>query len=678
MTSIASIARRASFVACLSLAASAGFAQAATDVPARPQIPLWDAATINAMCDAKIAGFRETKAAMEARQGSQGIFDEWNQLSIATSDLDGPLSLLANVATDKATRDAADACELKYTPFVTELFQSEALYKRVLGAKPADAITKQYRQDLIDNFEDSGVTLSPEKRERVKEINKQIADLAQQFDKNIRDDATRVVFTPAEMAGMPDSYLQAQKRDGQGNYVLPLSYPSYVPFLQLASNGDARKRYWLAKMNEGTQANLDLLDRAVALRLELAKLYGYPDYATYVTKRRMAGNPAAVYKFLGEVKTAVAGLEKKEVAELRQFKADDLKQPLAQTTLERWDVAYYQEKLKKARFHVDQEALRKYFPTEASIAYTLRVAETLYGIHFVPSNAPTWHPDVRVFDVFDRNANGQDGAFVGTVYLDLFPREGKYNHAAAWPVRPVSTLAKQSAAPGYHTPISALVTNFNRTGFDHGELETMLHEFGHVMHGVLSKTRYADEAGTSVKRDFVEAPSQMFEEWARRPDALKLFAEVCKDCPQLTRKQIDRIDAARKYGRGIRYARQWLFAEYDMSLTTPRPDGALASWQKLEGATPLGTVPGTLFPASFGHLMGGYAAGYYGYMWSEVLALDMLSGFHGKLMNPVDGKRYRTDILSQGGQEPPEKLVEKFLGRKPNSEAFFREITGQR
>ena len=205
-----------------------------------------------------------------------------------------------------------------------------------------------------------------------------------------------------------------------------------------------------------------------------------------------------------------------------------------------------------------------------------------------------------------------------------------------------------------------------------------MHEFGHVLHGVLSKTRYADQAGTAVKRDFVEAPSQMFEEWARREDALKLFADVCTDCPHLTSEQIDRLHAAEKYGQGIRYARQSLYAHFDLSLTTANPTGALDSWRALEGATPLGTVDRTMFPASFGHMMGGYAAGYYGYMWSQVLALDMLSGFHGKLMNPVDGRRYRTDILSQGGQEPPEQLVEHFLGRKPNSDAFFQEITGQR
>ena len=656
----------------------AAHAKTGAAAPERPTIPSWDAAAIDGMCDRAIAGFEATKTAMEARKGPAGVFDEWNRLSIQTGDLDGPMSLIANVSPDKATRDAADACTLKYTPFQTELFQSEKLYKRVKDAKPVDAMQKQYRQDLIENFEDSGVTLGPDQRERVKAINKRITDLSQQFEKNVRDDGTKVVMTPAEMAGMPESYLAAQKKDEQGNYVLPLSYPSYIPFLQIASNEDARKKYWIAKSNEGRQANIDLLDQVVALRLELAKLYGYPDFATYVVNRRMAGSPQAVYKFLDDVHAAIADLEKQEIAELRQLKADDRKTPLDATVLNRWDVNYYQERLKKARYDVDQEALRKYFPTEASIAYTLRVAETLYGVRFVPATVATWHPDVRVYDVFDRSADGKQGAFVGTVYLDLFPREGKYNHAAAWPVRSVSTLAKQADAPGYRTPISALVTNFDRNGLNHGELETLLHEFGHVMHGVLSKTRYVDEAGTAVKRDFVEAPSQMFEEWARREDALRLFAEVCRDCPRLTRTQIDQLDAARKYGRGVRYGRQWLFAAFDMSLTTPQPPEAMAAWTKLEGATPLGTYPGTLFPASFGHLVGGYAAGYYGYMWSEVLALDMLSGFHGKLMNPTDGRRYRTDILSQGGQEPPEQLVSRFLGRKPNSDAFFREITGNR
>ncbi len=653
-------------------------ASASAAGPARPAIPLWDDAAIGALCDPAVDTLRRTQVAMEATRGPRGIFDEWNALAVAANDLDGPLSLIANVAVDQATRDAADACELKLAPFQIELFQSEPLYRRVRSAKPVDAIQAQYRQDLLEQFEDAGVTLAPEQRRRVKEINQEITDLQQRFDKNLRDDDTRVVMKPAEMAGLPDAYLAAQKKDADGDYLLPMAYPSYIPFMQLASNADARKRYWIARNRYGGEANMQLLDRVDTLRLELAKQYGKPDYATFVLQRRMARTPATVHRFLDDVHAALAPVEKKEYAELAQWKADDLHQPVAATTLDRWDVSYYSEKLRNARFSVDQEALRKYFPTEASIAYTLKVAETLYGIRFVPSDAPKWHPDVRVYDVFDRSPDGGVGAFVGTAYLDLFPRDGKYNHAAAWPVRAVSTLDREPGAPGYRTPISALVANLDRNGLNQGELETLMHEFGHVLHGVLSKTRYADQAGTSVKRDFVEAPSQMFEEWARREDALKLFAEICHDCPQLTHEQIGQLDAARRYGRGIRYGAQWFYAEYDMSLATAKPPEAQQAWVDLESKTPLGTVPGTMGAASFEHLMGGYAAGYYGYMWSEVLALDMLSGFHGKLMNPVDGARYRADVLSQGGQAPPEQLVEHFLGRKPNSDAFFKEIVGQR
>ena len=669
-------------LACIGFAVIAPAHAAFGPSTSHPQLPLWDAAAINGMCEPKLADFRKMKSEMEAKKTSQGIFDEFNRLAIAQRDLNGPLSIIANTSPDKATREASDACALKQAPFNTELFQSEAIYRRVKDAKTIDAIQRQYRQDLVEQFEDRGVTLPADKRERVKAINQELTNLSLQFAKAIRDDDTKVVFTPAEMAGLPDSYLKAQKRDEQGNYVLPLANPSYLPFVQLASNEEARKRYWLARQMQGQRGNIDILNQAVALRLELGKLYGYPDFATLVVKRRMAATPEAVYKFLDDVKAAVGEVEKRELDELRQAKADDVGQAVAQVKLNRWDVPYYQERVKKARFDIDQEELRKYFPTEASIAYTLKVAETLYGVHFVPSSAPTWHPDVRVVDVYDRKVDGHDGAglgkFVGSFYLDLFPRDGKYTHAAAWPVRQVSTLARQAGSPGYRTPISVLVTNLNRAGLNQDEFRTLMHEFGHVLHGVLSKARFADEAGTAVKRDFVEAPSQMFEEWSRREEPLKLFAEVCKDCPQLSTDQIDRLNAAHRYGQGIAYARQWFYASYDLSLTNAHPKDALEAWSTLEAGTPLGTVPGTLGPASFTHLLSGYAAGYYGYMWSEVLALDMLSGFHGQLMNPTDGRRYRDVILARGGEQPPDQLVERFLGRKPSSEAFFEEITGRR
>jgi thimet oligopeptidase len=644
------------------------FSASAVEPVVHPTIAIVDAATIEAQCDAKLAGFRRRMKAMEAVRSSKGIFDEWNRLSIAIEDFGGPIGAAVNLSTDKATRDASDACTTKLAPFQTELFQSEALYARVRDAKPVDAIQASYRTLLLESFEDAGVTLTRDRRDRVKAINERLTTLGLEFDRNVRDDATTVVMQPDDMAGLPDSYLAEQKRDAAGAYVLPLTYPAYRPFLTLASNPDARRRYWIAMTNKGGAGNLPLLDEAVRLRLELAGLYGLPDYATYLLRRRMVGDPQTAYRFLGEVRSAVTDLEKKELEELRVFKAQDTKQPDAR--LDRWDLGYYQEKLRKARYDVDQEALRRYFPTEASVAYVLKVAETLYGIRFEARQVPVWHPSTRFYDVYEAKGGGK-GDFIGSVYLDLFPREGKYGHAHAEGVRTESRLA-------HRTPISILVVNLNEKGLNEDELVTLMHEFGHVLHGILSKARYVDQAGANVKWDFVEAPSQMFEEWALREEPLSTFAQICRECPHLTPEQFAQMDAARKFGRGPSYARQLLLATYDLALTTPDPAGALETWEKLEGATPLGHVAGTMFPANFTHLMDGYAAGYYGYLWSKVLALDMLSGFHGHLMNPVDGARYRRDILSRGAEVPPDRLVEDFLGRKPNSDAFFRDIAGTR
>ena len=646
---------------------------AALAAPARPTMPLFDAATIGARCDDELANARKTKKLIESKTGP-GVFADWNRLSIQFADFVYPVYLLQNVSTDKATRDAAQTCLEKLLPFETEMAQSELLYRRVRAVKPQDLIDQTFKQDLIEKFEDGGATLPPEKRKRAQEIADEIERLGLQYSKNVNEDSTTVVLTPAEAAGLPEAWLAARKRDASGNLVLGLDYPTVVPFMQNATSDTARRKVWMAKNREGGEQNLPLLDRALKLRYELAQLHGMSDFATYTLKRRMAQTPAAVNEFLGKVNAAVDEVEARELAELGADKAKFTGTDPATPMLYRWDVPFHQERVRRARFQIDQEALRAYFPTDKSVQYAIRLAERLYGIKFVERSVPTWHEDVRYYDVFEQGGkkdSGKVGAFIGGVYLDLYPREGKYNHAAAFAVRAGSTLAQR-------TPISALVTNFNREGLDHDELETLLHEFGHVLHVVLSKTRYVDQAGTSVKRDFVEAPSQMFEEWARREEAFNLFAEVCPECPRLTSAQIDQLDASRKFGQGSRFARQREYAAYDMKLHTGAPPAPMQTWAELEGKTRLGHVDGSIFPASFGHLMGGYAAGYYGYMWSQVLALDMLSAFKGKLLDPVVGRRYRQTILASGGQRRPDALVEAFLGRKPTSDAFYAEITGRR
>ena len=228
------------------------------------------------------------------------------------------------------------------------------------------------------------------------------------------------------------------------------------------------------------------------------------------------------------------------------------------------------------------------------------------------------------------------------------------------------------------TPISVLVTNFDRNGLTQGEVETFFHEFGHGVHGVLSRTRYVSHAGTSVERDFVEAPSQMFEEWARRPESLALLQAHCTGCPMLGEDQIRRLDVARRLASGMRYARQHLYASFDFQLYQNPPQSAQALWEQMTAQTPYGYAPETQFPGAFSHIAGGYASGYYGYMWSEAIALDMLSAFGTSIVNPQVGLRFRNLILARGSEQSADAMVRSFLGRAPSNATFFDEIRGQR
>jgi thimet oligopeptidase len=635
----------------------------------KPQLPIPTAAGIKASCDKNLATVRAKFKAVERGQSERDVYLAMNQINMLVEDLSGPLYIISNVSPDKATRDAAEECTIKYAPLETEIYQSERLYKRIKAATPKTPTQTVYQKELLEGFEDSGVALPPAKRKRAREISEEVTKLAKDFEKNVREYGVRITVTEVELEGVPKGVIESAKKTPEGKLSLGVDYPTYVPVMENAVRESTREAMWRAKVNEGGAKNLELLDQITALRQELAALYEYPNYAAFTLRRKMARTPENVMKFLGDVKDRVTELEKKEIDELRALKAELTKTDLAQTKVNRWDNAYLQAQLKRKRYSVDQEEMRKYFPTEASVQYTLKLSELLYGIKFAPRKVPTWHEDVRVFDV----NNAADGKYIGTVYMDLFPRENKYNHAAVWPVRNASKLVGR-------TPIPVLVTNLNRKGLTQDELETLLHEFGHALHGLMSVADYNAQAGTSVLRDFVEAPSQMFEEWARREEPLNYFAQICgPSCPRLSKDQIEQLDRARKFGRGIGYARQWVYAAFDMALTYERKDKtALDAWKRIEGATPLGYVEGSIFPAGFGHLVGGYAAGYYGYMWSEVLALDMLSAFGGKLLNQDVGRNYRNLILAQGGQKPPHLLVESFLGRTPNSEAFFKEITGQR
>ncbi|MFZ1608066.1 MAG: M3 family metallopeptidase [Rhodoferax sp.] len=651
------------------LAALAALVFSPTMAAQRGAIAQPSAQQIPKLCAQSIAQARTRIAKIKKlplqQVSAKTVLHAWNALDMGLQDIGGPIGLLSETSTDSAVRKAAEACDLLLSALPNEYLQSEALFQRVKALQTTDPIDAMARQSILDDFEERGVSLPAAKRDRAKAIFERLDKLSQDFARNVRDTKTTLAFSEAELQGVLPSALTTRAKDAQGNYLFGLDYPEYDAIMNNVVVDGTRKAFWMAFQQRGGQPNLDLLKEAVQLRLELAQLMGETNFADWTIKRKMAGSAQAVNRFLDDVNGRVEALERKELDALRVEKVSLT--GYKDAVLKRWDVSLMQQRLKKARYSVDQNEVRAQFPTDPTVAWMMKVTSQLYGVQFKPNKTlPVWQADVRAYDVFDNKS----GRYLSSFYLDLFPRDGKYKHAAAFPVRGVSVLAGR-------TPVSVLVTNFSREGFDQRELETLFHEFGHIMHGVLSQTRYVLNAGTGVKRDFVEAPSQMYEEWSRRPETLALFAEVCPTCKPIDPKLIERMNASRAFGKGLQYARQRLYAAWDMSLHTPTLVDPMQAWIDLESKTPLGYVPGTMVPAGFGHVMGGYQAGYYGYMWSEVLALDMRSAFGDNVMDPAVGARYRHLILESGGQRAPSELVEAFLQRKPSPDAFFKEISGQ-
>lgn len=648
-------------------AACAAAACLATGAFAQSQpyaFPQYDGAKpIDIACQKLIADQKASEQRLEqsTADGGAATLVAMDAITTRYEDTLSPLGLLAAVHPDKAIRDAAEACDLAYQDFNNAFFQNPRIYALLKQVQPADPIDRRYLRDLLDAFEDSGVGLPVEKQARVRAINTELTRLAQEFDRRIREDHTLVPFTAAELKGVPPAVWKGSKRDARGRYLLGLDYPTSGPVLERAELPGSRERMWRAYMGLGGEDNLKTLAQLAQLRREYAQLFGFDSFADFALRRRMAKNAATVSGFLDEVRGAVSEREVRDLALLTADKARQRHTPVAATRIERWDSGYYTERVRRATYRVDQEAFRRYFPPEASVQFVFAIAERLFGVHFAPVQQPLWHADARAFAVSDKAS----GALLGTLYVDLYPRADKYNHAAVWPIRMSSTQAGR-------LPAAALVVNFNRKGLTIDELETLLHEFGHAVHNLLSTTRYASQGGSNVQLDFAEAPSQMLEDWVYDPKVLALFQQVCASCAPVPAPMIERADRARHFAKGLFYGRQLLFASYDMGVYAARPVDPMALWVAMEGATPLGHVPGSMFPAQFSHIASGYAAGYYGYLWSLVVAMDLRTAFAADRLDPAVGRRYRATVLSNGGQVAPEELVQQFLGRPTNNQAFFK------
>jgi thimet oligopeptidase len=630
-----------------------------------PALPSFQsAAAVRTHCDRGLERAKAALRSLERHAADARWLAAYDDLNALLEDWAGPVYLLSNVHPDKAIRDAAEACELRWQDYASSLGQNTRLYAAASRLQESDPVNALLLKTAREDFEDAGASLPAAQRKRAKEINDRVTSLNQEFDRNIRDAKIQLAFSVEQLRGVPEAMWRDAKRDDQGQVLLGIDTPTYMSVMQGAIDAQTRQRMWRAKTDEGGAVNLRLLAEIGQLRREYASLFGFSSYADFVLRRRMAHSAREAQAFLDDVLKAVSAREASELAELRQAKARELSLPLEQVTLQRWDAAYYQERVRRERYAVDQEAFRAHFPPQASLVFVMHVIERMMGVQYVHvEGLKLWHPDVQAYAVKDTAS----GEALATLYIDPFPREGKYNHAAVWSFRNGSLRLKRA-------PQAALVVNVARNGLTLDDLETLLHEFGHAVHNNLSATRHSSQGGTSVLRDFVEAPSQMLEQWVYDPKVLQLMREVCATCAPVPDALLAQATAAKHYGKGMAYARQWLYAAFDLAMHGSDAPDPMALWARMEGASALGHVPGSMFPSGFGHVAGGYGAGYYGYLWSEVVAADLRTAFAADRLDAAVGARYRRVVLANGSQMLPQELIRRFLGRDGNSQAFYEEL----
>jgi thimet oligopeptidase len=463
----------------------------------------------------------------------------------------------------------------------------------------------------------------------------------------------------------PDFVAGALKPAAGGGFTVPVNESTVSPFLQNESDPTARKAFYIAYQNRGGAANVKLLEEAIVVRDHLAHLLGYSDWAAFVLADRMAGTPQRVEGFLGRIDRSI-------IVKARQERDEDAQ--LKGAPLDQWDQAYYENQLRKTKYAVDQNEIKQYFPVQHVVDSVLGIYEHLLGVTFTRTAAPVWQSQVQAYLVHD----AAGGKPLGIFYLDLYPRPGKYDHFANFGLIPRRVLPDGSV----RLAESAIVGNWPQPApgkpalLDQNDVETFFHEFGHCMAAILADEPY-ETLTAGFRQDFVEAPSQMLENWAWDPGILKMVSANVTTGQPLPDDLIQKMIAARYVHYALATTQQILYATVDMRFHTMRPPvDTTAVWKAtVAQTTPNQFVEGTVPQASFGHLMSGYDAGYYGYLWSKVYAQDLFSRFKAQgLTNPVAGMAYRRDILAPARLEEPDVEVAHFLGRPMSPDAFYREL----
>ncbi len=592
---------------------------------------------------------------------------------------------MAYVSTDAAVRDDGRLAEQSYQNWMIDLSKREDLYNAVMtyAATTSTLAGEDARllEHMLRDYRRAGMDLPSADREQVKTIQKEIAELSIAFDQNITEDETTVPLYLDELGGMSEDYLSNLTRSGDV-YLVNMSYPQFVPITDNCTNERTRKKVWLAYKRRGGQKNVAVIEKIIALRHDAAALLGYDHPADYEIEIRMAKDADTVIAFYDRLRPLVRRKARRDFEELVAAKRAHTGDSGA--TLYPWDQSFYQNELKRTRYAVDVEQVREYFSLENAIEGLFGITQSLYGLEYRDvtagagtSERPLWHENVRLFEVYDTAS----GEMLGEFYIDLHPRDNKYGHAAQWGLVQHKVWADGSVS----RPLAALVCNFSEPRPDkpalltHDEVETFFHEFGHCLHTILSEAKHARFAGTGVERDFVEAPSQMFENWVWDAQVLSTFARHYQTGSPIPAELVEGMIKGRHMGSGMLAEHQFYYGLVDMTYHT-QPPGEEAGYTTQIGIDLFSDIelydkaPNTRFQAAFGHLTG-YQAGYYGYQWSLVFASDMFQRFNELgMLNPEAGMYYRSKILARGGTVDGLELVRDYLGREPDLSAYLKHL----
>ena len=633
--------------------------------------------------DVSIKEARESLAKLYTIPKEQRTFDntmlELDNIYNEAGNIYGSVYLMGSTHPDDAVRNQADEGKAEFAKFFNEISLDENLYRAVKDysetaeAKSLTGYKARFTQKTVEDFERNGFALPKEKRDELKAINDKLSDLSILFQKNIAEVSDYLIVDEAEIDGLQEDYKNTRRQE-EGTYKIDLTYPSYIPFMKFSNSESARKKLYTMFNNRAATKNPEVLIKVLILRQQMAELLGFKTYAEYRTGDRMAKTSQNVWDFENNLVDRLKEKAQMDYDELLTVKRAKLGTDTIDV-IQPWESGYYNNILLKEKYELDQNLVKEYFETNNVIDGLFQITQHLFGVEYEEIKDPSvWHNDVRLFNVL------QDGKVISRFYIDLYPRPNKYSHAACFPM-----IGSKETENGPQLPTATLVCNFPAPTADmpsllpHGDVETFFHEFGHVLHSVLTKTKLSSQSGTSVSRDFVEAPSQIFENWTWDYESLKLFAKHYKTGEVLPKDLFDKMLAAKNVGSGLANTQQVYYGILDFTLhdkydpTSSQP--VVEVMKELQNKITLYPyLEGTQMFASFGHLMG-YAAGYYSYLWALVYADDMFSIFDKNgIMDKATGLKYRDIILANGSSRDELEMVVEFLGRQPSQDAFFKAI----